>query len=228
MMRPMKDKKPLYIPSSKKWKGLKVFCYKCKTNVYEICKETGKPLNRCPFGDKHAFKVYVHVPGTDNERKTKTLETRDPNQAIKEAMAFEKDIKEGKYKIKTKGEVTNEEQNKPQLLVHALARYVGFLNNEGVPEHRCEQRTKGHINDVKRAAKNLIQSWTNSGHDMEKLTIEMINDKMVGELSTFLKDTLKYSNVTYNKQCSLYSSFFIWYKNEFDIPVKNWFDQKRV
>ena len=228
LIMPSDSPKSLSYPSAKKWKGLKVFCYKCKTNVYEICKETDKPINRCPFGDKHAFKVYIHVAGTDNERKTKTLDTRDVNQAIKEAMAFEKDIKEGKYKVKTNKEKGNkEEKNKPQLLIHALARYVGFLNNEGVPEHRQKERTQHHIKDVQRAATNLIQCWTNNGHDIKTLTVEMINDKMVGEVFKYLEDK-KIANRTFNKQLTYYTSFLKWYSEEYEIPVKNWFNQKNI
>ena len=39
---------------------------------------------------QHVFKVYVHVPGTKNERRTKKLETRDINEAIKQAIEFER------------------------------------------------------------------------------------------------------------------------------------------
>jgi integrase len=228
MMPTMQNKKPLYIPSAKKWKGLKVFCYKCKTNVYELCKETGKPLNRCPFGDKHAFKVYISVPNTENERKTKTLETRDINQAILEAIAFEKEVKEGRYigRKKVEKEVS-EEQNKPLLLVNALARYVGFLNNENVPEHRQKQRTEAHIKAFERSAKNLIQCWTNKGHDIKELTVEMINDKMVGEVFRYLEDK-NMANRSFNKCLSHYASFLKWYSEEYEIPVKNWFNQKNI
>src|SRR4051812_5940227 len=85
---------PLNIPPNKKWKGLTVYCYKCRTNVYDTCKETGKPIQRCPFGERHAFKVYIHVPGTDNERKTKKLDTRDIDEAIKQVIDIEKQVKE--------------------------------------------------------------------------------------------------------------------------------------
>src|SRR5665213_4518229 len=93
MMRTMQDKKPLYIPPSKKWKGLTVYCYKCKTNMSEVCNENGKPLSKCQFGEKHVFKVYISVPGTANARKTKKLNTRDVNEAIKQAIEFEKEVK---------------------------------------------------------------------------------------------------------------------------------------
>lgn len=74
-MMPTMENKPLLIPESKKWKGLVVYCYQCRTNVSEICKVSGKPIKQCQHGDKHVFKVYISVPGTKNQRKTKKLET---------------------------------------------------------------------------------------------------------------------------------------------------------
>src|SRR6266446_4721944 len=89
--------KPLHIPPSKKWKGLTVYCYKCKTNVAEICKATGKSLRYCPYGDRHTFKIYVHVEGTSNTRRTKVLATRNVDEAIRQGMDFYKEVKESNY-----------------------------------------------------------------------------------------------------------------------------------
>src|ERR1041384_4343484 len=145
--------KPLYIPPAKRLKGLglTVYCYKCLTNVSDVCKETDDPLPKCPFGNKHAFKVYAHIPGTNNKRKTKKLETHDVNEAIKQAIEFQKEVKENKYFEADKKVIVNKEvstvQNLPQLLVEALARDIGRLNNESVPEHRKEERSNEHIKD---------------------------------------------------------------------------------
>jgi len=89
------NNKPLFIPESKKVRGLGlvVYCYKCQTNMFDICKETGRTLKHCPNGDKHVFKVYIHVPGTKNERRTKKLDTRDLNEAIRQAIAFNEEVK---------------------------------------------------------------------------------------------------------------------------------------
>src|SRR5665213_958596 len=187
MMRTMQDKKPLYIPPSKKWKGLTVYCYKCKTNMNEVCNENGKPLVKCPFGEKHAFKVYVHVPGTDNSRKTKKLETRDLNEAITQAIAFEKEVKgntnaENKVnnaienKESSIREIKRTDKNVPQLLAHAMARYIGFLNNEGVPAHMRKERSSDHLKDVARAFKSLGQCFTDNGYNLSTLRVNELND----------------------------------------------------
>ncbi len=228
MMPTMKDIKPLYIPATKKWKGLTVYCYKCRTNVSETCKENDKPLNKCLFGDKHAFKVYIHVPGTENNRKTKTLGTRDVNEAIKEAMEFEKEVKNSNLDITEKNTkkvsgVVKKENSKPQLLIHALARYVGFLNNEGVPAHRVKVRSRDHIKDVERAFTNLVQCLTNSGHNIGTFNVNEINDNVAGEVFEYLRNR-KFANRTYNKYLSHYTSFMSWYAKEYDGNIRNWFE----
>lgn len=82
MVHIMENNKPLYIPPTKRLKGLVVYCHKCKTNMQDVCKATGKSLKFCPNGNKHVYKVYIHVPGTKNERRTKNLETRNLNKEI--------------------------------------------------------------------------------------------------------------------------------------------------
>ena len=82
MMPTAMENKSLYIPENKKWKGLTVYCYRCKTNVSEICRQTGKSLRLCPHPDSLVYKVYVHVPGSENQRRTLKLDARDINEAI--------------------------------------------------------------------------------------------------------------------------------------------------
>ena len=228
MMHPMEHIKPLYIPPTKKWKGLTVFCYKCKTNVSEICKETGKPLSKCSFGDKHHFKVYVHVPGTDNERKTKKLETRDLNEAIKQSIEFAKEIKSGNYKInevskgKDKQGIRKEEMNRPVLLIHALARYIGVLNNEGVPAHMYRERSPEHIADVERSLQCPVLCLKENNRNVNSFRIDDIDDAFVGEVYTYLKGK-NFSNRSWNKYLSHLSSFLIWYAKEYQFPIRDWF-----
>ena len=129
--------KPLYIPQSKKFKGLVVYCTKCNRNISEECKKDNVPIQKCKYGEFHHYKVYSSVPNTKNERRTKKLTTREYEQAIIEAIQFHKETKEGPKnniptvnKVVTKKEVV--ETVKPRLLIDALGKYVGFLNNEEI------------------------------------------------------------------------------------------------
>jgi len=229
-MLTMENIKPLYIPKSKRWKGLTVFCYRCKTNVSDSCKKTGKPLSQCQHGENHVFKVYVHVNGTSNQRKTKKLETRDLNEAIIQAIAFKNEIK-GKANqinkiIEKRADLKSEiiSQNKPHLLVNALARYIGWLNNEGVPAHRVKIRSDEHIKDVERSFKVLVNSLNNNGYNLSSLTTEDINDEIVGHVYLHLEKR-GMANRTFNKYLGYYTSFLKWYADEYNCPIRNYFER---
>jgi len=156
---------PLFIPPTKKVKGLVVYCYKCQTNITSgICKTTGKSIKHCPHGDKHVFKVYVHVPGTKNERRTKKLKTRDINEAIKQTIDFEKEVKENNYSRDISRDIKKQESKKgieqkvPDNILNAMARYVGFLHNdpEIVPDFKKEIRSKKYLEDIERNFKYFV------------------------------------------------------------------------
>ena len=224
------DDKPLIIPESKRWTGLKIYCYKCRKTVFDVCKETGKPITQCKNGGRHIYKVYVHVPGTQKQRKTKALDTRDLNEAIKQAIEFSKAIKSGEYESPKekvqKQELKKEDQgpNKPILLVHALARYAGWLNNENVPAHMIKVRSQEHIKDVERALKSLAECLRDSGYNLGILTIDEINNDMVGKVFSYL-ERRKVAPRTFNKLMGYYTSFLKWYAEEFDYPIRNYFEK---
>jgi integrase len=224
------ENKPLYIPENKRLKGLVTYCYYCKTNVYDICKKTGKSLKQCPNGDKHVFKKYVHVPGTSNQRKTKVFETRDINEAIKQAIEFEQEVKGNpkqgiEIKVK-KQDVKRGNQNEvnPTLIIHAMARYISWLHNEGVPAHRIRERSNEHISDVERAFKSFVECLNDCKYQMETLTIDDINDKMVGQVFSYLEKK-SFANRTFNKYIGYYTTFLKGYSEEFNYPIRNWFER---
>lgn len=229
-MMPTMYNKPLYIPESKKWKGLTVYCYQCKTNVSEICRKSGKSLKQCPNGDRHVYKVYVHVPGTKKQRRTKVLETRDLNEAIRLAIEFEKEVKGGlipehkRIEPKVKERVSAPCEPKPVLLVHAMARYIGFLNNENVPAHLRKERSREHIKDVERAFIDLVKCLKDSGYNLDSLSVDDINDDLVGKIFTYLENR-KLANRTFNKYFSFYTSFLKWYGQEYEFQMRNWFER---
>jgi integrase len=187
---------------------------------------TGKPLSQCKHGDQHIYKVYVHVPGTKNQRRTKKLETRDLNEAIKQAIEFEKEVKSGSLpslKIEGKENVERQErqnQERPYLLVQAFARYIGWLHNEGVPPQLIKERSEESIKDVERALKQCVVSLKENEYDLSRLRVEDLNDEAVGKVYSTLENR-KVANRTFNKYFGFYTSFFKWYTEEYDIPIRN-------
>lgn len=216
-------KKPLHIPASKKFTGLKVHCAKCGTLVDEECKMTGKSIKQCPHPEKHKFKVIVSVPGSENARKTKTLETRDYNEAVEQAIAFQKEIKGNKEtephhapKEFRAASATQENREQGTLLINLMAHYVGYLHGdpEIVPEFKRKERGKEHVKDVERIFKYFLFSLKKNGYDVTTLSADGIDDRMLGKFHAYLLDDLQYGNRSYNKAMSLMTSFYTYLESE--------------
>lgn len=215
--------KGLFIPPSKRIeKGLTVYCNKCKTNVSDLCVETGKSLKQCPFGDRHVFKDYVFVPGQGNKRMVKVFRTRDLDEARKMAIDFSREVKQGIKAIENGLPEKKREENKPQLLKHGMSRYIGILNNdpEIVPEFRRVEFSKSHIDDVKRSFKYFKRSMEQSGYDFNCIGVNDIDDKMLANFHRHLLQELQLSNRTYNKIISILSTMYNQLREE-NIVVKN-------
>ena len=108
--------------------------------------------------------------------------------------------------------------------MNAMARYIGWLHNEDVPAHMVKKRSDDHIKDVERAFRVLAESLKNSGHKISELTVDDINDNVVGETYSHLENK-KFANRTFNKYFSYYTSFLKWYSEEYNYPLKNYYEK---
>jgi len=184
---------------------------------------TGKKLESCRFGDEHVFKVYVHVPGTKNKRKTKNLKSRDIDEAIQEAIEFQRGVKQGH---KMPAAVSHNIQEivpariSHYLLSDAFARYIGWLNNENVPLHRQKELSGEHIKDVERAIKFCFQSLAKRGYG--NIGVQELNDQVMGYLYEDLVSQ-NFKGRTINKYLGHLTSFLTWHMEEFKVPERNWF-----
>lgn len=225
----VENNEPLYIPTSKKWNGLTVYCNRCKTNVSDLCKDTGKPIQRCAFGDKHVFKVTGYVPGATNERKTKKLETREVDEAIREAIDFIKEIKQSKYQKRNseREDVSTTTVADGELLIYVMDSYVDWLNNVGLPKSLVVERSKDHIDDIKRTYAFFVKCLKNWKINIETFYINEIDQNVVGKLADAMKEK-GLSNRTINKQMTYLTSCVKWYSEQTGLPVRNFFKQYRL
>jgi len=215
--------KPLFTPTSKKVTGLKVWCDDCGTNVDAICKKNGKPIKQCPHPERHSYKVYAHVPGTKNERRTLKLTTRSIEEAQQEAHKFRQLIREGK--------LDNETKNKPELkssaslsvpnrISHIAAKHIAHLSGDA-PEYEFSPLSKQHLADIERSYKIFLECLRDKGYG--DISIKELNSEIVGVLYRYLLKEKKFSGRTFNKYMNNWQRLLSWYTEEFDIPVKNWF-----
>lgn len=227
--------KPLHIPPNKKFKGLKILCYGCGTLVNGVCKKTGKPLASCQFADKHRYKIIVHVPGTKNERRVKVLETRNYDEALKQAIDFQREVKEhtkgteresekkieeysanAEVEPKQEREMKRDQTSKSYGLFDLMARYVGYLSGdpEVVPEFRKKVRSRGHIGDVERTFKQFAAALKNSNYDVRSIRVDEIDDREIGKFHEYMLKELKFRNSSYNKALTILTSFYNYLNNE--------------
>lgn len=225
--------KPLYIPKNKKWKGLTIYCNACKRNIKEVCKRNQKDILQCPHLEKHVFKLYMWEKGGKGKRITKSFTTRIYEEAVHQAIQSEERIKNEKRDININkitvtekgGENRQGEKNDetPEFLLDAIARYIGWLYNEDVPEFAVRKRSDEYIIDVERGLKFMVENLIKKNNDVSSLTMKDINKRIIGEIYKGLQEK-EYGIRSINKHLSYYESFVNWYKQEYDPAIRNWFE----
>lgn len=230
--------KPLSIPKSKKLKGLKVYCYECKSAVDAVCKKSGAAIATCKHGNDHVFKAFAHVPGTSKGRKTRALDTRDLEEARRLTLEFQQAVKEATIKtlplsapvlVRIEQAMSQTMPSSPEQpkatrscnLIELMAQYVCVLQNdpELVPEHRVKERSDNHVKDVERTFRYLIVSLANAGHAVNDLHVDQLTDKMIGTFHAYLLKTHKFSAASYNRAMSMMTSFYTYIdKNVYRMP----------
>jgi integrase len=202
--------KPLIVKKRDKVKGLYVFCKKCKKTIdSKICGETGKGLRTCKDIEQHCFRGVVTVPNTNGaKRKTRVFNTQNVEEAIRLKFEFDKELTQTNYQLSTNHIMS--ENIKPSLLIDCMATYIGFLNNEGVEEHKKKIRSIQHVKDVERYFKYFALCLKTNQIDHMIFRISQLNDKIVGLFHNYLLTELNYKNKTYNKVISQLKHFMNW------------------
>jgi integrase len=166
---------------------------------------------------------------------TKKLKTRDVSEAQIEAIKLYKEVKDGNYSEAIASVDSSKQPSgkievakSSHLVKHFLAKYIGFLRNEGVPEHRVEHRSEEHIKDIERGFLLLAECLQKNGYNINTLSMEEINDKLVGKVYSYFLNEKKYSNRSVNKNLGYYATWIKWYQSEFDSKQRNWFDGVRM
>ena len=89
-----------------------------------------------------------------------------------------------------------------------------------------KKREAREVKDVERAFKSLAECLKGNGYNLATFMVEDINDKVVGDVYTYLEQR-KFANRTFNKYFSHYTSFMRWYAEEYDCPIRNCFEKVR-
>lgn len=209
----MSKEKPLYIPPDKRNFGIKTDCAICSL-VFDKCKETGKPLQQCPHGEKHSYKVIAYL--NSKQRRTKNLKTRDLKQALIEAVLFQKEIKDGINDEQNYVAPVSKSKEQPGALslIDALALHAGYINGESKYEHKKSRvRSPQHRAETAKVYKDFILCLKNKGYSVRQLSVTDIDDEHISAYHSELKASNR-SPRTYDKKIGILKTAFNFFMKE--------------
>lgn len=206
----MNSEKPLIISKKAKVSGLHTYCSKCdRLTTSGKCGKTKKKLYTCAFGESHKYKAFVEIPSCKTrKKKSRTFNTRDLKRAIVLKMEFEEEMMANNYQ--STDILVAQSEAKPELIIEWMSKYLGFLNNEGVPKQKQKKRSETYIKEMEKSFLLFCESLKNKNLDHTILSISSINDKIVEIFHDYLKEVKKYSNRTYNNNMGNLRRFVTW------------------
>ncbi len=208
---------------TKKYLGLHRYCGQCRKDITDSCRQgtTEKPVHKCKYPERHQYKIILY--NDEGKRKTKNLATRDFDEAVKALHVFKAEIKGDNKELPVQQRPEPLQSVSPAPFVSAndnllenMAVYVATLAGDEavVPAFRKRSRSTKHVKEVSRTFKYLALSLQHAGHDVERLGIRDITEKMMESLHHYLLDERKLSNRSYNKAIGIISSFYTFLKEE--------------
>ena len=170
-------------------KGLKIYCNKCK-----------KYNPKCNHNDDLLYRVVVHIPGTKNSTKIKTLISKNYEDAVKESIDIIKDLKSNDYR-----DLSADSDSKEYTIIGAILKYNQYLSGEYELKHLIKKVSEGHRKESLRFIK-LFCNVLKSHHNFE---IMRVRDVSVKDVSRFYETMERhYASRTFNKCMISLKSFF--------------------
>jgi integrase len=186
--------------------GVSVKCLQCKCNVTDKCGLTKKNVKYCQHIDKHRYNLTVCIPGTENKRRLKILDTTNFETALIEMQKFRSELKtQGYHKVKT----NTKSVTAPTLLDFATA-YLNSMSGENTPAILIRLKSQSHIDDCQRAIFRFGMVLKKAGYCYETIKLEEISDTEVSLYHEYLLNELKLKPRTYNKHIAAMRTLYTW------------------
>ena len=185
-------------------KGMKIYCHKCKRD---------NPT--CNHFEIQRFKIKVHVAGGAGEKRTKVLKSLTYNEAVKEAIDFENDLKANNYEKL----IVIEEGNDYSIL-DAVIQYQRYLSGQ----HRYAHKVKKVSIDYQKECMRYCQFFLDNIKDVKNVISTRIVKVDQSDVARFyLWAENHYSEKTFNKCMSALSAFYKFLIDVEEIVMKNQF-----
>lgn len=216
----------IYIPTKKeKHPGLFPFCSKCNKIL------TKNNIAKCNHEENQRYRVITRNPFS-GKQVSRLLDSKDYIDAVREATEFKRSV----LQVNNQPEIIVDE--KPLILFLAIAKYIDFLKDKGVPKHKKKNRGPAYARSQKSLLLDFARFLKGIGKNMNQYKITDIDDNIVGEYYDFLDD--KYDNpATFNHHLKSLRTFYNALVNKMnyninktnpfnDITAKDYYPEKIV
>ncbi|WP_396197142.1 tyrosine-type recombinase/integrase [Flavobacterium sp.] len=182
--------------------GLKIYCNKCK-----------RYNPKCRHNEELIYRLVVHIPGSKNLTRCKSLISRHYEDAVVESIDIIKGLKSNDYRVP---QSTNE--SKEYTMIGAIIKYNQYLSGEFDLKHLIKKVTEGHRKESIRFIK-LFCNVLKNHHNFE---IMRVRDVSVKDVSRFYETMERhYAPRTFNKCLISLKSFFNFLIEIEKIDMKN-------
>jgi integrase len=185
-------------------KGLKTYCHKCKRD---------NPT--CNHHDILKYKIKIHIKGGENKKRTKILDATTYNDAVKEAIDFEKELTSNNYYVAEEEEVGND-----YSIFDAVVQYTRYLSGDYKYSHKVKKVTVEYQKECIRYCTYFLDS-VNGYKSVTKNRIVDVNQTDVARFYTWA-DT-HYGEKAFNKCMGALKAFFKFLIDVEGIQMKNQF-----
>jgi integrase len=169
--------------------GLKIYCNKCK-----------RYNPKCRHIEELLYRLIVHIPGTKNSVRSKSLVSRNYGDAVKESIDVIKVLKSNDYRdIIVEGESTE------YTLIGAILKYNQYLSGNYGYNHLVKKVTEGHRKETMRFLKLFCNSVKET-HNFEIMRVSEVTIKDVSKFYGWADN--HYSPRTFNKCMICLKGFF--------------------
>jgi len=195
-----------------KMNGLFVFCKKCRNDVNGKSK-TAKSCNH-PL-ESQAYKAIIRIPNSGDDRRTKILDAKNFDDAVREFLDFKSQVKNPFI-----NEIKPIKPAKTNLLSELMAKYLDFMNDENVPHHSRKYLSKSYVKSTTSHLNSFAIFLKTNGLNLKTAELKVITDSIVGKYCKFLESTYD-RNYTYNAKIKAMTTFYNYLIETEEYGIKN-------
>lgn len=187
--------------------GLRVYCTKCKRQYYY------HNIDNCKHPE---FQHYKSLVSNGSQTKTKSHQTKNYDEALRAAIQFKNDVKNGVINNQTKN---NSIDPNNLSIIDATNLFLEFKAGINVPSHLKKEISKNHFSDIIRNIQQLVDVLRANKINVETTNIDSLDDHHVGYWHEYV--TNNYSEGSYGTKLKIIKSFVNHLIDDVQVKMRN-------